>query len=835
MSDRTALLALAHQLTDDGISSMPMGGPNGKIPKLRDNDRPDLGTVEGRRSWRWRQVEVPDGDHHELDYHRGDITGIAIVCGAVSGNLEMLEFEGEAVDAGTLDDFLIVLEERDPILAKALDATWQDRSPKGGLHYYYRVTGAISGSMKLASRPPSDTELLDAQLHGKKAKIVVLIETRSEGGYSVVSPSARPDHGEDPEVLHDHWEATAGGPEAIVTISSEQRTVLFKVARQFDESESRGKAEARAVAADEENATEEHHHKTGIGPTPLPPRSRARQEGDRPGDIFNREVSWSDVLAGRRAEGERWTLVSTDATTDISYWRKPGSPDPWHATTNANGTDRLIVFSTATEFDGEPHGMPPNIAMTSYSKFEAETVLGGHTDSPPHLTSEDLSRCADMLRREGYTATDASRFISREHGFLAKTFAEAIEQMGWIATDQGHNLWHYRDGLWTQGGDHEIGARSVALLGEKYRPSYRRNTIDWFEQQEPFIDHRPVTQYINCPNGLLDWRTGELIPHDPSVPSINQIPIVWEPDAVCPTVDAWVEEIFPEDCIELAWEVIAYTLYDGNPFHKAVALKGGGRNGKGTYLRLIGGLLGRRNVSAVTVQDLSENRFRPAEVYGKMANLAGDLDARALKRTDVFKMITGEDEIQVERKYGHPFQFTARAVPIFGMNALPRTLDLTEGFFSRWLIIPFVVRLDELPGGFDRTIEDRMAAELPGVFVKAVATLRRLMARGEFTLPESVQAMKREYIEYADPVAAFVKEMVVVDGSGFIPNKNLHIAYTTWARNNGYREMGKNTLIQRIDERLIQKGIEFKSGRKDNVRGLSGITLNVQPEHLGSL
>jgi hypothetical protein len=134
MSDRTALLALAHQLTDDGISSMPMGGPNGKIPKLRDNDRPDLGTVEGRRSWRWRQVEVPDGDHHELDYHRGDITGIAIVCGAVSGNLEMLEFEGEAVDAGTLDDFLIVLEERDPILAKALDATWQDRSPKGGLH-----------------------------------------------------------------------------------------------------------------------------------------------------------------------------------------------------------------------------------------------------------------------------------------------------------------------------------------------------------------------------------------------------------------------------------------------------------------------------------------------------------------------------------------------------------------------------------------------------------------------------------------------------------------------------------------------------------------------------
>jgi putative DNA primase/helicase len=76
------------------------------------------------------------------------------------------------------------------------------------------------------------------------------------------------------------------------------------------------------------------------------------------------------------------------------------------------------------------------------------------------------------------------------------------------------------------------------------------------------------------------------------------------------------------------------------PYHRAVLLFGHGRNGKGTFLRLIEKLIGPRFVSAVTLQSLGEGRFASADLFGKIANISGDLDARYIKRADVFKMAT---------------------------------------------------------------------------------------------------------------------------------------------------------------------------------------------------
>ena len=100
------------------------------------------------------------------------------------------------------------------------------------------------------------------------------------------------------------------------------------------------------------------------------------------------------------------------------------------------------------------------------------------------------------------------------------------------------------------------------------------------------------------------------------------------------------------------WELIGYTLYSGNPLHVAILLYGKGRNGKGTLIRVLKALLGDRNCSAVGLHELAENRFRAATLYGKLANLAGDLDSKWLENTAHFKTITGEDGIQGEHKYG---------------------------------------------------------------------------------------------------------------------------------------------------------------------------------------
>ena len=60
-------------------------------------------------------------------------------------------------------------------------------------------------------------------------------------------------------------------------------------------------------------------------------------------------------------------------------------------------------------------------------------------------------------------------------------------------------------------------------------------------------------------------------------------------------------------------------------------------------------------------------------------------------------MATGGDTLTAERKFGHPFVFRNRATMIFSANELPGSADLSDGFFSRWVIVPFT-RLMLAPG-----------------------------------------------------------------------------------------------------------------------------------------
>jgi putative DNA primase/helicase len=85
-------------------------------------------------------------------------------------------------------------------------------------------------------------------------------------------------------------------------------------------------------------------------------------------------------------------------------------------------------------------------------------------------------------------------------------------------------------------------------------------------------------------------------------------------------------------------------------------LLGPGSNGKSVLLKLIVSLLGRDNVSSVTLQALSDDRFAKAQLFGKLANVAGDLDSKPVEKSGAFKMLTGEDVITAEAKYRQPFQ-----------------------------------------------------------------------------------------------------------------------------------------------------------------------------------
>ncbi|MER7076614.1 DNA primase family protein [Saccharopolyspora kobensis] len=418
-------------------------------------------------------------------------------------------------------------------------------------------------------------------------------------------------------------------------------------------------------------------------------------------------------------------------------------------------------------------------------------------------------------------------FFDRHTGVRIVALAEAVETYGPVATDEAGKLYRYTGGAWRGDGERIVTARVVELVGDRYRRSHTSNVLDVLRSREPkFTDAGLDTRFLNVPNGLLDWRTGRLHPHDPEVPNLARIPVEWHPEATCPAIDAWLREVFPAEAVPFVHEVIGYALFNGNPLHLAILLYGRGRNGKGTFLRLLGDLIGAANLSAVTPQALDEDRFRAAELHGKLANLVGDVDPKVFKATETFKQITGGDAITAERKYGQPFTFTCRALMVAAFNALPRTADTSEGFFSRWLVLPFTAHFPR--GTADSSIEARLhaPAELQGLLAHAVAGLQRVMRRGSFDPPATVEAATREFREVADPVRAFLADSTTADRHTWLPRQSLYSEWQRWAEQHGHHTGSAAAFYERVEAAAVEVyGHPLQPAKRRGMRGFTGARL----------
>jgi P4 family phage/plasmid primase-like protien len=424
----------------------------------------------------------------------------------------------------------------------------------------------------------------------------------------------------------------------------------------------------------------------------------------------------------------------------------------------------------------------------------------------PIISMIDGADDADPIVRniptpERRPAPDIDTLLGK-HGLRVVNLVRGIEARWPLAVDAGGRVYAYIDGLWHVGGERIVRHLTYQWLGNRARQGHVANALDMLAGYEPTISHEQPEALLNVPNGMLEWRTGRLLPHGPEHRSTYQLRAEWQPGATCPTVDRWLAEVVEADVVDLVWEVIGMCAYAGDPFHRAVLLHGTGRNGKGTLLRLITALIGAPFVSSITPQQLAEDRFAAAGLFGMVANLAGDLDARAVLRSDVFKMATGGDRFDVQRKYGQPFQMVNRATMLFAANTLPGSPDHSHGYSARWVVVPFQ-SITLRPEQEDKTLEARMARELAGVLVKAVAGLRRALDRGDYLRPPSVVEATEAFRRDSDPLARFVDECLEVTGMPHhdVARAAVVDAYRAWCRQEGItRPIAVNRFWRELQE-----------------------------------
>lgn len=351
---------LVPSLAESGLSVIPVRAGT-KVAHL----------LEGQRKKYEEQIASKEEINAWIE--RGD--SFAVLCGAVSGNLECFDVD-EKHKQGLFEKWKNLLSDGAKTILSTLPI---DTTINDGFHVLYRCD-EVEGSKKLAQKEViSETE---------KPEVETLLETRGTGGYFLVPPSGG-------------YVTIQGSLLDIPRISPEVRKEFLSCARALNEYvPSRDYIKAGTINSSASSL------KNG--------------EKERPGDYFNKTARWEDILTPHG-----WILLYESG--EMGYWKRPNKKGGGvSATTGFRGRessgDYLYVFSTSTILE----------AQKAYDKFSAYTFLN-HGGDFRNAAREIAEQNPEIFPKEAREDTQTSLTDKNEEGTIMVRLSDVRkERVRWL-------------------------------------------------------------------------------------------------------------------------------------------------------------------------------------------------------------------------------------------------------------------------------------------------------------------------------------------------------------------------------------------------------------------
>ncbi|PEK83556.1 DNA primase [Bacillus cereus] len=335
---------------------------------------------------------------------------------------------------------------------------------------------------------------------------------------------------------------------------------------------------------------------------------------------------------------------------------------------------------------------------------------------------------------------------------------------------------------------------------------------------------------FNCENGVIDLKTGELLPHDRDLLLTKISPIKYDKNAECPNWKAFLESIFKtptgeadHELINYLQKAIGYSLTGVTKEQVMFFLFGNGRNGKSTFINIIQDLLG--DYGRQTNSDTFLKKRNDSGINNDVARLDGARFVSAVESEEgqqlseaLVKQITGGEKMSARFLRQEYFEFTPEFKVFFTTNHKPIVKGSDEGIWRRIMLIPFTVTIPKEKIDYD--LSDKLAKEMPGVLRWAVEGCMKWQTEG-LRAPEAVKAATAEYREDMDILAPFIDENCTVNSSVRIEAKSLYENYTKWCYQNNELELKNRAFYRQLEIRGFKK--EKGTGNKNFILG---ITLN---------
>ena len=335
-------------------------------------------------------------------------------------------------------------------------------------------------------------------------------------------------------------------------------------------------------------------------------------------------------------------------------------------------------------------------------------------------------------------------------------------------------------------------------------------------------DDIKINPYVlNLKNTRLDIRTGDCMEFDPDDIEFNRIPVKYDPSAYCSDVDKMLNKVFCGDrgIIDLFEEIFGYTLIRHARYQKGFLFIGGGSNGKSTVLNLIKAFYGPGNYSAIPLEKVTD-RFNTIQLEHMFCNIGDDIDNKTVKDTGTLKKLFSGDALLVERKGETPYSTELPATHIYSANVIPRSFDKSDGFYRRFVLIPFNAKLSPDDEDYDPNIVDKITTPeaLSYLLNIGIRGAQRLMKRGKFTETQSVIDVLEQYKKDNSTVLSWIDDAMLDEDYFLIkPKEVLYSEFSDWCKVSGIKSdhiPKRNTFYKEITSRF-----DFDSKAKQRTDG----------------
>lgn len=359
--------------------------------------------------------------------------------------------------------------------------------------------------------------------------------------------------------------------------------------------------------------------------------------------------------------------------------------------------------------------------------------------------------------------------FQKEIFFIKKTFQH--DKFGNFIKSQLHvkringqlHMYRESDGIYVTGT--KMFENAMVKVIPNLKATQRTEALKYIDITTPDEAYENDNGLIAFRNGIYDIYHEKLLPFSPEHIITNKIPWDYNPTAYSELCDHTFDRLACDDkeIRSLLEECIGYCFLNRNEMSKSFILIGNGANGKSTYLDALKNVLGRQNYVSLDMDELSD-RFSPATMFGKLANIGDDISDEFLqgKAISQFKKIVSGNDIKGEQKGQDAYFFRPKVKLLFSANEIPRMRN--KGFDAikrRLIIIPFNAKFSKDDPDYKWNIVSELKQQDVAEYMIKIGLegLKRVLENQGFTESQKVKDELDSFELDNNPIKLFIDEL----------------------------------------------------------------------------